>query len=348
MITKGVSGAAILGMGRSLSPDLGRFVENEEIHSLLYGDDWPAKMRGKGLDPDHPHTAHGFQTRFWTHTPGDKISRNETTSADLMEAAAKEALHNSHCEAGDIDLFITATTTSPFYTSSTAAVVGGRLGLRCAAFEMKSGCASSVFALAAAYRFIDGGADRVLIACGETLTKVTPRKSPLVYAASDGGAAVVIGRVDNNSRGLTASVLNTDGSLSSLIGVPGYLPPVLEDMDSGAYELKQSGEIEDFTRAKWTDAPKQLLEISSLRPDQIDAYIPHQVNRPMIEYSAVESGFTREKLVDRVSKYGNCGCISILLAMQDALNSGKIRPESRVMLNAVGGGISWGGLLITV
>ncbi|MEP6467470.1 MAG: hypothetical protein ABJB05_14270, partial [Parafilimonas sp.] len=107
----------VTGTGTAF-PDAGRWVTNDEIHQMIFGDDWLEKMTSKKMRPDYYETELGLKKRFWTHTPGTIISHNELTSADLMIEAAENAIKDSGIKKNEIDFIIAVTITSPRYSTS--------------------------------------------------------------------------------------------------------------------------------------------------------------------------------------------------------------------------------------
>ncbi len=169
---KNLMNVEISGSGTAFPEKGGRWVTNEDIHAMLYGDNWQVKMAEKKLAPEYYEDELGFSKRYWVHTPGSPIQHNELTSAYLMTAAAKNAIADSGISKDEIDFIITVTITSPRYSTSMGAYVTGIMGIRAPAMEMKSGCASNIFSITLAAQLIQSGARNVLIACGETNTKI--------------------------------------------------------------------------------------------------------------------------------------------------------------------------------
>jgi len=303
-------------------------------------------MRQKKWDPNR-YESSGFQKRYFVYEPGTKRRSDEATSADLIELAARNALDDAALTPDSIDLFIAFTTTSPRYTSSVATLVAGRIGLRCAAFEMKSGCSSAVYALTIAYQFIAAGAKRVLIAGGDTLSKVVPVDSSQLYAAGDGGAAVIIGTVPEAERGLRAFCLDSDGSYANAMGVTGILPPIPGDR-SQEYRMALSHDADDALREKWETIPRILYDESGLAPDAIDLYIPHQVNRTIMNLGCDAAGLDLSHAADYLSDYANCGPSGLLIALHRSRTEKRIEAGATVLLAAAGGGIAWGGIIATI
>ena len=339
-----VRGVSILGTGTAFPTSMGRWVTNAEVERLQ-----PRACEGDpqsaGLDSDRASGVLGFRRRFWTHTPGRPHDPGEATSEDLAVEAASAAIVAAGIDPGRVDLCIAASTTNPRVTSSLGTLVAGRLGLRGAAFEVRSGCSSAVTALAVAYRFLAGGAGTALVVAAETLSKYVP-VGRLCYAAGDAGAAVVLGRAGDESRGLLAGYLAADGRQSGLAGVPGTLPPTVSAVRAGQYHLCVSPHMSALTAPRWGEAPKAVLSAAGARPGDLDAYVANQVNRSVLREGAATAGVPDRVVVDRIGEYANCGSASVLAALHDARGDGRASEGSLVLVNAVGGGLAWGGLLL--
>ncbi len=303
-------------------------------------------MKDQGLDPRYYEQRHGFVRRHWTHMPGEALSSDEPTSADLMTDAARAALEQARIRPEDVSLFIAVSTTSPRYTSSLGTLVGGRLGLRSPAFEMKSGCSSSLYALTIAYRFLADGARHVLIAAGETLSRVLPPRAPLIYSGGDGAGAVVLSRESSGDSGLLAAYLDSDGSFAQDMGVPGNLPPLRSDLDAGNYYMAATAKIGDAAKERWPESAAAVLRAAGCSGNTVDLYVPHQVSRDLIYHGAEVAGIPRDRVVDCLDRYANCGSGTVLIALAEAQRQGRWETGSTLLLNAVGGGLAWGGLLL--
>lgn len=305
-------------------------------------------MAAKNLAPQYYEEELGLKQRYWVHTPGTAFSQSELTSADLMIEAAKAAIANSSIAAGDIDLVIAVTITSPRYATSMGAYVAGKLGISAPAFEMKSGCASNIFALTIAAQFIQNGARHVLIACGETNSKIIQPGTNMLYAGGDAGAAVIVSRSTDARQGIAAAYLNTEGSFSGHMGIPGLLPPNEEDLANQKYFLTYSNSAEHFLDEAWRSTPSILYEASGYKPEDIDCLVPHQVLKKRTEFISAAAGIAKEKTIDILAGYANCGSASLLLALHHALENGHLKKGNTAMLVAAGGGVSWGGLLLNL
>jgi 3-oxoacyl-[acyl-carrier-protein] synthase III len=337
-----IPNAGIKGTGSGFPTDQGRWVSNEDIHLLKYGSDWKNRIA------PYDKTKYGFQRRFWVHTPGTKANKNSATSLDLMFAAATNAIEDSGISKDEIDLVITFTTTSPKYTSSTATALTGILGIKCAAFEIKSGCSSAVYALSIAYQLISMGARNVLIVGGETLSKVTSLNSPFLYAAGDGAGALILGKMNESCSGLEAVYLDSDGSYNESMGVPGILPPTIEALQNDEYFLNIDSGIYEFIKELWRDVPRKMIEISEIDQESIDYFIPNQVNRELIGIGGLSAGISEDRIADYIEDYANCGASGLLIALDRLLKENKVKSGDRLLLCAIGGGIAWAGMILRI
>lgn len=342
---RNLTGIAIAGTGTAF-PAPGRWIDNASIHQMIFGSDWQQIMTAKNLDPNYYEQQLGFKKRFWVHTPGSKIVHDELTSADLMVEAAENAIQNSGISKTDIDFVIAVTITSPRYSTSMGPYVSGKLGINAPSMEMKSGCASNIFSLTLAAQLIQSGAKNVLITCGETNTKVLKMTSRMAYAGGDAGAAVIVLRAAE-SKGIAASYLNSNGSFSGHMGVPGLMPPNQKDIDEEKYYLEYSDAAEDFLNQAWATTPQLLYAATGLTPKDIHCFVPHQVHKKRTQFAADAAGIGMENTVDIIHEFANCGSATLLLALDHANKKGALKSGNNVMLVAAGGGISWGGLVLT-
>ncbi len=330
----------------SAFPEGGIWMHNNDIHALIFGSAWKEKMLEKKLDPDYYKTVLGFENRFWVHTPGKPVLHTELTSADLMLKAAEMAIADSGIAKDDIDFIITVTITSPRYSTSMGPYIAGKLGINAPAIEMKSGCASNIFSIILAAQMIQSGARNVLITCGETITKILKLNPRMAYAGGDAGAAVIISRTDDSHKGILSSYINSNGSFSGHMGVPGLLPPNQSDIDNENYFLEYSDAAEDFLNNAWAETPGILYKSAEISSKDIDCFIPHQVNKKRTEFGAAAANIPLDKTVNIINKIANCASAGVLLALDDARKNHACKKDKTLMLLSAGGGISWGGLII--
>ena len=335
----------ITGSGTAF-PETGRWITNDDIHQMIYGDNWLEKMTAKKLRPDYYETEIGFKKRFWTHTPGAIISHNELTSADLMIEAAENAIKDSGIKNDEIDFVITVTITSPRYSTSMGAYVAGKLGITAPAIEMKSGCASNIFSITLAAQLLQNGARNVLITCGETTTKILKLNSTMAYAGGDAGAAIVLSKTGASEKGIVAGYLNTNGAYSNYMGVKGLMPPNQQDLDNENYYLTYAEGAEDFLHEAWSSTPGILYNASGINAENIDCFIPHQVHKKRTIAAAQAANIPIEKTIDIIGDIANCGSSAILVALDHARKNNQLTKNQTALLIAAGGGISWGGIIL--
>ncbi len=340
--SKSISNIKILASSKSFLEG-GKWIVNEDIHELLYGRTWKAKMKKRNLDPDYYEEEYGFNKRYVVHFPKDSKDKLQLTSADLMEDAGRKAILESGLKKKDISLVIAVSTTSHRYTTSLGAIVAGRLGLKCASFEMKAGCSSGIYALVTASQLAQATKGNVLIVSGETLSRVA--SGHFFYAAGDGGAAVILSYTPNKNCGIQSCYLDSDGSYSEKMGVPGTLPPTREAFEKNKYFFQSSGDINSFIESKWKEIPKLLYKNANISSSQIKLLIPHQVNNRLIEVCRKAAKISPDKVINKVGEYANCGQASILIALNDAIKEERISNGDYFLLCAVGGGLAWGGIL---
>lgn len=336
-----IPGIHISGTGAVFPSKYGRVWMNEEIHNLKYGAKWKEVFSSHSWDPEYYKKRYGFEKRYWVSVPGKAPEKGEATSADLMEEAARIALEEAKLLPEEIDLLICVSTTSPKYTTSLGAILGGRLGIRSASLEMKAGCSSSIYGMVTAFQFLNSGAEHVLVLAGETLSKVANLDPAVLYSASDGGSAVVLSRDKEKDKGVLSWYLDSDGSHTDAMGVPGILPPRGE-VRNEEYQFRYGKIPEEFLREAWKKAGNFWKEDGSPSPDYL---IPHQVNRNLIRVAAESAGIQEDNILDLVSEIGNCGSSSILIAL-DRYRRSSNGENRRILLSAAGGGIAWGGILL--
>jgi len=347
LCAKNITNITIAGSGKAF-PETGIWVSNDDIHKLIFGENWLHKMAAKKLDPFYYQQELGFGRRFWVHTPGTAFTHEELTSADLMIEAAANAIADSNISKTEIDMVIAVTITSPRYSTSMGAYIAGKLGITAPAFEMKSGCASNIFSLIIAAQFIQNGARNVLIACGETNSKIIQPGTNMLYAGGDAGSAVIVSGSPDAEKGIVAAFINTEGSFSGHMGVPGLMPPNEEDIINQKYFLTYSNAAEHFLDEAWKQTPAVLYEASGYTSHDIDCLIPHQVLKKRTEFISDASGIAMNKTVNILADYANCGSASLLLALDHARKNGQLKNGQTAMLVAAGGGVSWGGLILKI
>lgn len=333
IILPSVSGIVIDGTAVAFPSPPGRMVSNAGIHEELYGPDWKQKMQALGRDIDYVADTHGYRERYWTSFPPKH--QDDFGVHNMMIEAGGKVLTDSP---GSVDALIAVTTTPSRYTTSMASLVAGALELDCPIFDVKAGCTSWIYALSVAAGLIHLGSKRILLTGAEIWSPLIRKGSSLLYAAGDGGAAVILSKSDAADRGIEGGILGGRGTLSGLAGVKAPLTAHASD-----FFFDQDPEMEKYTMPLWESLPARLREIAGV---SIDWLVPHQVNQRSIQAAIRSVGLSEERVITIVDRIANCGSVSIAIALHELFTvhrndlSGK-----RVMLAAVGGGLTYGGLV---
>jgi 3-oxoacyl-[acyl-carrier-protein] synthase-3 len=272
----------------------------------------------------------------------------ETTST-LAAEAARAALRSSGLEASDIDLVVVATSTPDYTFPSVGTQVQADLGIvEGAAFDLQAVCTGFVYAVAAADNFLRCGANkRALVIGAETFSRIldwSDRTTCVLFG--DGAGAIVLEARESDgglaSPGVIASRLRADGRHRSKLFV-----------DGGPSSTKTVGHLrmegkEVFRHAVGmvTDVVQGCLADAGVEAEDIDWFVPHQANRRIIDASADKLGIPRDKVIVTVDRHGNTSAASIPLALDVGVRDGRIRPGDLVMIEAMGGGFTWGAALI--
>ena len=281
-----------------------------------------------------------------------RIADNGTASSDLAVKAAKRALRAAKVPVSDIDLILVATVTPDMLFPATACVVQHKLGAnRAAAFDISAACSGFIFALSTADSFIRSGIyKKVLVIGAETLSKITDwtdRNTCVLFG--DGAGAVVLGPSDDG-HGILSTHLHTDGSMGEVLSIPGggsRIPASVWSVESRMHYIKMKGnETYKIAVRALEEVVMEALNHNGLAPEDIDVLVPHQANLRIIQATAKRLGLPMEKVAVTIQKYGNTSAASIPMAINDAVETGLIKPGSNVLLEAFGGGLSWASALI--
>ncbi|SCX29476.1 3-oxoacyl-[acyl-carrier-protein] synthase 3 [Agrobacterium sp. DSM 25558] len=272
----------------------------------------------------------------------------ETTSS-LGELAARAALENAGIKPEDIDLIIVATSTPDNTFPATAVNIQNRLGITGGfAFDVQAVCSGFVYAMATADLYIRGGmAKRVLVIGAETFSRIldwTDRTTCVLFG--DGAGAVVLeageGEGKTSDRGILTSNLRSDGSHKDKLYVDGG-----PSTTGTVGHLRMEGrEVFKHAVGMITDVIEAAFEATCTTADDLDWLVPHQANRRIIDGSAKKLGIPSEKVVITVDQHGNTSAASIPLALAVAAADGRIKKGDLVMLEAMGGGFTWGAVLL--
>jgi 3-oxoacyl-[acyl-carrier-protein] synthase III len=271
------------------------------------------------------------------------VSEGETC-CDLAEGAARRALEAAGIQATDLDLILVATTTPDQFFPSTACLLQQRLDVHgCAAFDLQAVCTGFVYALSVADKFIQtGAAKRALVVGAETISRIldwSDRTTCVLFG--DGAGAVVLGAAEEP--GIISTHLHADGAYKDLLQIPGGL-------GSGRPEhifLEMKGnEVFRFAVTTLGRIVDETLEANGLTKADIDWLIPHQANIRIIQATARKLDLPMERVVVTVAEHGNTSSASIPLAFDQAVRDGRVQRGDLLLLEAFGGGFTWGSALI--
>jgi 3-oxoacyl-[acyl-carrier-protein] synthase-3 len=269
----------------------------------------------------------------------------DVSTSDLGLQAAKHALESAGRKASEIDLIIVATSTPDMVFPSSACILQNKLGIAgCPAFDLQAVCSGFVYALTVADSMIrSGAASKALVVGAEVFSRIldfSDRTTCVLFG--DGAGAVVLEASD--TPGILASDLHADGKHVDILCVPGTVfggkvhgNPLLR-MDGQAVFKLAVGVLEEAARAALAKAGKTAADI--------DWLIPHQANIRIMQGTAKKLKLPMDKLIVTVDQHGNTSAASIPLALDAAVRSGKIKKGETLMLEGVGGGFTWGAVLL--
>jgi 3-oxoacyl-[acyl-carrier-protein] synthase-3 len=245
----------------------------------------------------------------------------------------------------DIDHVIVATTTSDMIFTSTACILQAKLGIRnCPAFDLQAVCSGFVYALATADQLMKSGQYRnALVVGSEVYSRILDWKDRATCVLfGDGAGAVVITKSDKP--GILASRLHADGKYAHILSVPGS---VARGEISGRPLLQMEGNaVFKFAVKVLSDVAHETLAAAGLDKSQIDWLVPHQANIRIIQSTAKKLGLSMERVIATVDRHANTSAASVPLALDEAVRDGRIRAGHNVLLEGVGGGFTWGAVLV--
>lgn len=269
-------------------------------------------------------------------------SEGETT-ADIATKAALEAMKAAGISKGDVDLIIVATTTPDRIFPSTACLVQDRLDIHgCAAFDVQAVCTGFVYALSIADKFIKTGSARCAVVIGaETLSRIVDwndRGTCVLFG--DGAGAVVLSASDE--AGILSTHLHADGKYKELLTTTGGISEVPE---TEALITMKGNEVFKMAVNTLGAIVDETLEHNNMQKEDIDWLVPHQANIRIISATAKKLKMPMDRVVTTVDKHGNTSAASIPLALDSAIKDGRIKKGETLLMEAFGGGFTWGSVL---
>lgn len=276
------------------------------------------------------------------------VAAEGETTGDLAYHAAVRALEAAGVQASELDLIILGTTTPDLVFPSTACLVQHRLGaLGCPAFDVNAACSGFIYALTVADKFIRSGAAKTALVMGsETLTRMvdwTDRTTCVLFG--DGAGAVVL-KADTET-GILSTHMHADGSRKELLWSPVGVSVGFKAEENGGVRIQMTGNDVFKHAVKALDSVvEEALEANGMDRHDIDWLIPHQANLRIIEATAKRLDMPMDRVVVTVDKHGNTSSGSVPLALDEAVRAGKVQRGQLVLLEAFGGGFTWGSALL--
>ena len=268
-----------------------------------------------------------------------------TTASQLGCEAARRALEMAGVEATALDLIIVATSTPDFIFPSTACLIQAQLGNKGAtAFDVQAVCAGFAYALGIAEKFIRSGSHkRALVIGAEVFSRILDwqdRGTCVLFG--DGAGAVVLEAAE--TPGILATAMHADGSYAGILNVPGQIS---RGQVTGDPFLRMDGQaVFKFAVRVLAEVAQEVCAAAEMDSAEIDWLIPHQANIRILESTAKKLGLSMGKVVTTVSAHGNTSAASVPLALDTAIRDGRVQRGHKIMLEGVGGGFTWGAVLL--
>ena len=316
---------------------------------------------GRGI-PDHVMTnndfaAIGIETSDqWimerTGIRERRIAAPGETTCRMGAVAARQAMERAGVHAGDIDTIILSTATTDRLLPSTAVDLQAEIGAtRAAAFDISAACTGFIYATSVAEGMIAAGsAQTVLVVSAERMSSIidwTDRATCVLFG--DGAGAAIV-RPAKRDRGILGTFIRSDGALADLLYRPagGAAIPFDEQvLRDRSYYVKMAGrEVFKHAVRSMADACDRVLDVAKLTSADIDLLIPHQANNRIIEATAKHANISMDKVYVNVDRYGNTSSASIPIALDEAIELGRIKEGSTVLLAGFGAGFTWGSMVI--
>ncbi|MCM0612108.1 ketoacyl-ACP synthase III [Marinobacter sediminum] len=270
------------------------------------------------------------------------------TTVDLAEHAARNAIEAAGIDARDIDLIVFATSTPDKIFPSSACILQARLGIHgCPAFDIQAVCSGFVYALATAEKFIKTGTSKKALVIGaEVFSRIINWEDRGTCVLFGDGAGAVILEADNET-GILSTHIHADGQYEELLQVPCGIADGYDQVKAGRAFVEMKGnevfKVAVNTLGKIVD---ETLAANQMEKSDIDWLVPHQANLRIISATAKKLNMSMDQVVVTVQEHGNTSAASIPLALDAAVRDGRIKRNEVIMLEAFGGGFTWGSALL--
>ena len=273
-----------------------------------------------------------------------RIAAENETVADMSYFAAVNAIEMAGIDKNDIDMIIVATTSSSHTFPSSACQVQGMLGIKgCPAFDLAAACSGFIYALSIADQHIKTGmCKNVLVIGADALSKACdPTDRSTIILFGDAAGAVVVGA--SEEPGILSTHINADGAFGDLLGLP---VPARDGTDADKWLYMAGNEVFKVAVTKLAKLVKDTLAANGMDKSELDWLVPHQANYRIIAATAKKLSMSLDQVVITLDRHGNTSAATVPTALDEAVRDGRIKRGQTLLLEAFGGGFTWGSALV--
>ena len=283
-----------------------------------------------------------------------RIAEDDIATSDLSVQAARLAIKKAQIDPLDIEMILVATVTPDSFFPSTACYVQKGIGAKNAsAMDISAACAGFLYGLDLANGLIISGQyDTILVVGGEVFNNIVDWNDRNTCVLFGDGAGAAIVQATDEPRGIISSYIGSDGDYADidLLGIPAggsRMPVTQEALDQNLNKIQMNGrEVFKLGVRLMPEAAERALKKADVSVDDIDLLIPHQANLRIIEAVGQRLGVPREKVYVNVDKYGNTSAATVIIALDEAIQQGRAKPEDLILLVTFGAGLTWGSTLL--
>ncbi|MCK6548136.1 ketoacyl-ACP synthase III [Myxococcota bacterium] len=282
-----------------------------------------------------------------------RVARPDEQTSDMATAAARRALEMAGLTAAQLDMIIVGTISGDMPMPACAAFVQAKLGARCPAFDVSAACAGSLFGLSIAEKFIrTGAAKNVLVIGVELLSRLLDweDRNTCVLFGDAAGAMIVAAEPDETGRGILGTHLDTDGTQTGILFIPGggsLHPTTHETVDQRLHKVKMNGrEVFKIAVRSLEETVRHTLAATGTPADTVDFFVPHQANIRIVDTVLERLKVDKSRAILNIDRYGNTSSASVPVTLDEGVRQGRIQPGHVVMMMAIGAGMSWGSALM--